>query len=159
MMNTIEMKRLNRYPILHRFLARLYTELDIFEVEDMMAFIADDWVSSYCKCKDKGCASFTIGSDRELEINDDGVYVYNSDKGMIVLEFFENGDIDVQALEYEEYPFKEELICIFNDDGEKFALESDLEEELQQQRVDETQRIVDVYFSEEPKAVPTITIE
>ena len=155
-----QIKRLEAYPILHRFLARLYSELEIFEVEDMFAFIADDRVSSYCKCKDSGCASFFVSSDRELEIDeDDGVYVYDSDKGTIVLEFFENGDIDVQALEYEHYPFKEELITVYNQDDVQFALESDLEEELQQKRVDEAQKVVDEYFKSTKNDVNTIVVE
>lgn len=155
------MHRLEDYPILHRFLARLYSELDIFEVDDMMAFIADDWVSSYCKCKDKGCASFYMGSDRELEFDEDAdtVTIYDSTKGMIVLEFFENGDIDVQALEYEEYPFKEELIRVFNESEEKFALESDLEESLQKKKIDDAQKIVDEYFSHEHIELETIVVE
>lgn len=155
------MHRLEDYPILHRFLARLYSELDIFEVDDMMAFIADDWVISYCKCKDKGCASFYMGSDRELEFDEDAdtVTIYDSTKGMIVLEFFENGDIDVQALEYEEYPFKEELIRVFNESEEKFALESDLEESLQKKKIDDAQKIVDEYFSHEHIELETIVVE
>jgi len=154
------MHRLEQYPILHRFLARLYSELDIFEVDDMMAFIADDWVSSYCKCKDKGCASFYMGSDRELDLSeDDSVYFYDSDKGTIVLEFFENGEIDVQALEYEDYPFKEELIRIFNESEERFALESDLEESLQMKRVADAQKIVDAYFSQERTRLEEIVVE
>jgi len=154
------MKRLEQYPILHRFLARLYSELDVFTVEDMLAYIADDRVSSYCKCKDKGCASFFMHSDRELDLSaDDGVYYYDSDKGTIVLEFFENGDIDVQALEYENYPFKEELSTVFNDNEDKFALESDLEESLQKKRLDDAQNIVDAYFSEERTTLEKIVVE
>ena len=154
------MRELIDFPILHRFLARLYSELDIFDVEDMLTYIADDRVSSYCKCKDKGCASFFIQSDRELEIKeDDGVYIYNSDKGMIVLEFFENGDIDVQALEYEHYPFKDELKEVYHQDEYQHALESDLEEELQQQRLDEAQKVVDEYFLTERQKLATIVID
>ncbi len=157
----VTIKRLEAYPILHRFLARLYSELEIFEVEDMLAFIADDRVGSYCKCKDKGCASFFIHSDRELEIDeDDGVYVYDSDKGTIVLEFFENGDIDVQALEYEDYPFKEELISVYNqDDTLGYALENDSNEELLQEIQDNAKKIVFEYFNVERNGVPIITVE
>ena len=154
------MKRLEQYPILHHFLARLYSELDVFSVEDMLAYIADDTVSSYCKCKDKGCASFFMTSDRELDLSaDDGVYVYDSDKGTIVLEFFENGDIDVQALEYENYPFKDELKAVYDEDAVKYALESDLEEELQEQKLREVQDIVNEYFNKEPNILNTIIIE
>jgi len=156
-----ELKRLTQYPILHRFLARLYSELDIFDVDDMYAFIADDTIASYCKCHDKECASFFIYSDRELQIDeDDGVYIYNSDKGMIVLEFFENGDIDVQALEYEHYPFKDEQRAIYDDkDTVKYALESDLEEELQEQKQINIMNVVDEYFNTEKRQLPTITID
>ena len=144
----LEMKRVEQYPILHHFLARLYRELDVFSAKDMLAYIADDTVSSYCKCKDKGCASFFMTSDRELDLSaEDGVYVYDSDKGTIVLEFFENGDIDVQALEYEHYPFKEELRAVYND------------EEEAQQKPKEIQNIVNGYFNEELNILKTINIE
>ena len=154
-------KRLKSYPILHRFLARLYSELDIFEVDDMMSFIEDDRVSSYCKCEDKGCASFFIQSDRELEIDeDDGVYVYDSDKGTIILEFFENGDIDVQALEYEHYPFKDELKKVFNQEEEiDYVLENDANEELLQKIQDDAKKVVFEYFDVERNEVPIITVE
>jgi len=157
----VELKRLSQYPILHRFLARLYSELDIFDVDDMYAFIADDTIASYCKCHDKECASFFIYSDRELKIDeDDGVYIYNSDKGMIVLEFFENGDIDVQALEYEHYPFKGELIAVYDDkDAVKYALESDLEEELQEQKQTEIMKVVAEYFNAQETKLETIIID
>ena len=127
----------------------------------MYAFIADDTIASYCKCSDKECASFFIYSDRELEIDeDDGVYIYNSDKGMFVLEFFENGNIDVQALEYEQYPFKDELIAIYEDkDAVAYALESDLEEELQEQKQTGIIKVVGEYFNTEKTQLPTIIID
>ncbi len=155
------MRKLSSYPILHHFLARLYEDLNIFEVEDMLAFIVDDRVSSYCKCKDKGCASFFMHSDRELDLSkDDGVYIYDSDKGMIVLEFFENGDIDVQALEYEDYPFKEELISVYNQEEPlDYALENDANEELLQKIQDDAKKIVSKYFNVEQNEVPIITVE
>ena len=34
----LEMKTLEHYPILHHFLAKLYSELDVFTVEDMLEF-------------------------------------------------------------------------------------------------------------------------
>ena len=154
------MKNLKNFPILHHFLARLYSKLDIFEVKDMLSFIADDRVSSYCKCKDKDCASFFMYSDRELDISeDDGVYFYDSDKGTIVLEFFKNGDIDVQALEYENYPFKEELKEVFNQEDIAYALESDLNTELLQQIQDDAKKVVDEYFSVSQNEVPLIILE
>lgn len=154
-------KRLKSYPVLHRFLARLYSELDIFEVDNMMAFIENDRVSSYCKCKDKGCASFFIQADRELEIDEnDGVYIYDSDKGTIILEFFENGDIDVQALEYEHYPFKEELISVYNQEEILgYALENDANEKLLQEIQDDAKKIVFEYFNAERNEVPIITVK
>ena len=153
-------KRLKSYPILHRFLARLYSELDIFEVDDIIAFIEDDRVSSYCKCGDRGCASFFIRSDRELEIDEDGgVYIYDSDKGTIILEFFENGEIDVQALEYTHYPFKEELKSVFEQDEMQFALESDLEEEQQQKKLNDAQKMVDAYFASDTHKIQSIVVE
>ena len=159
--SSVKLKRLSHYPILHQFLARLYSELDIFDVEDMYAFIADDTIASYCKCSDKACASFFIYSDRELEIDeDDGVYIYNSDKGMLVLEFFENGNIDVQALEYEHYPFKEELIAVYdNKNVVKYVLESDLEEDLQAQKHNEIKKVVSEYFNAQETKLETIIID
>ena len=121
----MKLKELKHYPILHRFLTKIYIKLDVFETEDMLAFIADDQVTSYCKCKDKECSSFFMNSDRELDLSeDDGMYYYNSDKGFIMFEFFANGNIDIQALSYADYPFKDELIAVYND--KPYPLKDDL---------------------------------
>jgi len=145
----VKQKELKHYPILHRFLTKIYIELDIFEIEDMFALIEDDRVRSYCKCADKGCASFFMDSNRELDLSDDdGMYYYNTDKGFIILEFFANGNIDVQALSYEHYPFKDELIAVYND--KPYPLKDDL---------NAIEDIINAYFSEESKIVNTIIVD
>ena len=145
----MKLKELKYYPILHRFLAKIYIELDIFETEDMFTLIENDQVASYCKCTDKGCASFFMNSNRELDLSDDdGIYYYNTDKGFIMLEFFANGNIDIQALSYEHYPFKEELIAVYN--NKEYPLKDDLET---------IENIVNEYFNEEPKIINTILVD
>ena len=145
----VKLKELRHYPILHRFLTKIYIELDIFETEDMLKMIENDQVRSYCKCTDKECSSFFMNSDRELDLSeDDGIYYYNTDKGFIMLEFFANGNIDVQALSYAHYPFRDELISVYND--KEYPLKDDLEA---------IENMINEYFSEKPKMINTIIVD
>jgi len=112
------MYKLSQYPILHRFLAHLYKTCNIYsENEKIFKYIKDDIVKDYCRCGDKQCATLYLSSERVPVFSngeDEYIEVYNSNKGLIVLHFYHNGDIDVEALEYDNYPFKEELSLVYN---------------------------------------------
>ena len=156
------MRKLYEYPILHSFLAELYERCEIYITDDMFAFIKDDDVSDYCRCHDSGCSTVYLRSDRLplLEDDADDAYIetYNSDKGLIILHFYTNGNIQIEALEYNAYPFRDEVRDLYNKAND-YALERDLEVELQKQRVSEANRIVAEYFDAKQVQLNTIIVD
>jgi len=143
------MHKLQEYPILHHFLAKLYERCDIYTTDDMLTYIKEDLVSDYCKCKDSGCSTVYLRSDRlPILENDDEQYVetYNSDKGLIILHFYTNGHIEIEALEYDDYPFKDEVKSVFNGHHYKSTKEK-------------AQRTVTEFFKANEQVLNTIVVE
>jgi len=141
---------LDSYPILHNFLAQLYKLCDVYVTDDMLEYIKDDYINQYCRCSDKTCSTVYICSDR-IPVFEDGeqVYIeaYNSNKGLIVLHFYDNGDIEIEALEYSEYPFKDEVKYVFNNKAYDCSQEK-------------AKNIVDNYFSNiNKKELSTIIVD
>jgi len=125
--------KLKQFPILHRFLAHLYTECNVYTVDNMLEYIQNDVVSDYCRCDDESCSTVYLCSDR-LPLSE-CVEIYNSHKGLIVIHFHANGGIEIEALDYEYYPFKEELVINYNND----TFDSDL--------IQDASYAVDLYFN------------
>ena len=63
--------QLNQYPILHSFLVRLYTEIDLYEMDDLYNGISQDIVTNYCRCGDTTCATLYLKSQYTPVIEDD----------------------------------------------------------------------------------------
>ena len=154
------MRKLYEYPILHRFLAELYERCEVYTTDDMFTFIRDDVVSDYCRCQDSGCSTVYLRSDRLPVLEGDDTYIetYNSDKGLIVLHFNTNGNIEIEALEYDDYPFRDEVRELYNEEN-NYALESDLEVALQKQRLRNAERVVEAYFDTKQIQLNTIIVD
>ena len=155
------MRKLYEYPILHRFLAELYERCEVYTTDDMFTFIRDDVVSDYCRCQDSGCSTVYLRSDRlpVLEGDEDEyIETYNSDKGLIILHFNTNGNIEIEALEYDDYPFRDEVRELYNQKNDS-VLESDLEVILQKQRLSKAKRVVDDYFNAKNTPMKMIIID
>lgn len=133
-----------RFPILHRFLARLYTKCNIYNVDNMIEYIKNDTVIDYCRCGNENCSTVYLCSDR-LPLSE-SVEFYNTEKGFIVMHFRINGDIEIEALDYEYYPFKEELVINYNND----SFDSDL--------IHDAQNAVDAYFNVMRTSVDAIVL-
>ena len=155
------MRKLYEYPILHRFLAELYERCEIYITNDMFIFIRDDEVSDYCRCHDSSCSTVYLRSDRLPVLEgeeDEYIETYNSDKGLIVLHFYTNGTIEIEALEYDSYPFRDEVRELYNQKNDS-VLESDLEVVLQKQRLSKAKRVVDDYFNAKNTPMKMIIID
>ena len=154
------MRKLYEYPILHRFLAELYERCEVYTTDDMFMFIRDDVVSDYCRCHDSGCSTVYLRSDRlpVLEGDDEYIETYNSDKGLIILHFNTNGNIEIEALEYDDYPFRDEVRELYNEEN-NYALESDLEVELQKQQLRDAKHVVEAYFDTKQIQLNTIIVD
>lgn len=142
---------LKRFPILHRFLAQLYTKCNIYAVEDMLEYIKNDTVIDYCRCGNENCSTVYLCSDR-LPLSE-CVEFYNSKKGLIVMHFGANGDIEIEALDYENYPFRQELVENYNNDTfDTFdTFDSDL--------IQDAQNIVDDYFNVMRTSLDAIVVD
>jgi len=154
------MRKLYEYPILHIFLAELYERCEIYITDDIFTFIKDDDVSEYCRCHDSGCSTVYLRSERLPVLDGDDEYIetYNSDKGLIILHFYTNGNIEIEALEYDDYPFRDEVKALFNQEND-YALESDLEVELQKQLLRDAKRVVEAYFDTKQIQLNTIIVD
>jgi len=154
------MRKLYEYPILHRFLAELYERCEVYTTDDMFTFIRDDVVSDYCRCQDSGCSTVYLRSDRLPVLEGDDTYIetYNSDKGLIILHFNTNGNIEIEALECDDYPFRDEVRALYNKEND-YAPESDLEVELQKQRLSDVKSVVKNYFDAKKTAIEMIVVD
>ena len=155
-------KTLEQYPILHRFLTELYRRCDIYETDNILELIQDDYVVEYCRCGEESCSTVYLLCNRLPQFEDgedEYVETYESDNGLIVLHFYDDGRIEVEALEYEHYPFKDELVKVYNQEEFNYALESDLEQQQRAQQLQEAQTSVDAYFLTERQKLATIVID
>ncbi len=158
----MDTKQLKSYPILHRFLAELYRRCDVYDTDNMLEFIQEDYVVEYCRCGEDSCSTVYLLCNRLPQFEDgedEYVETYESDKGLIVLHFYDDGRIQIEALEYEHYPFKEELVSVYDKNSVDYALESDLEDELRAQQLEEAQSVVDAYFLTARQKLATIVID
>ena len=159
----VKIKPLKKYPILHRFLAALYERCNIYKTDDMLEYIKDDDVCNYHITSDDSMSIYLRGDRLPTLTEDDEdeyVEIYDSDNGMLVLHFYTDGEIEIEALEYENYPFKEELQTIYSQEEEiRYIFKSDLNEELVVQDKEEVQSVVDSYFNVPRKEVPLIVVD
>jgi len=141
-------KPLNRFPILHRFLATLFERCNIYKTDDMLECIKDDKVCTF-KIYDDNSISIYLSNEGHplLEIGED-VKVYKSENGLLALHLYADGDIKVEALEYEHYPFTEEAESVYLQGlgVEELFCKSDVEENLE---IENIQNSINEYFKAE----------
>jgi hypothetical protein len=114
----------------------------------MLEYIQNDTIIDYCRCGEKNCSTVYLCSDR-LPLSE-CVEIYNSHKGLIVMHFHANGGIEIEALDYENYPFKQELLKNYNTQT-LHTLDRDL--------MLDAQNIVDDYFNLGQTKIDTIVVD
>jgi hypothetical protein len=114
----------------------------------MLEYIQNDTIIDYCRCSNKNCSTVYLRSDNLNQ--PEYIEIYNSYKGLIVMHFSANGCIEIEALEYENYPFKEELVKNYNACTTS-TLDSDL--------ILDAQHIVDDYFNGEQAKLDLIVVD
>ena len=144
-------KPLNKFPILHRFLAILFKRWNIYKTDDMLECIKDDKVCTF-KINDDNSISIYLSNEGhpllKIDSLDEGVKVYKSENGLLALHLYSDGDIKVEALEYEHYPFREEAESVYNQSigvAEHFC-KSDVEDNLVTENI---QKSINEYFKAE----------
>jgi len=103
---------LSKTPIFLEFLKRFikyknYEDLFEFDMEKEL------FITGYCKCGQKDCATVYLKRIKEWEEKDHIVNLASTTKGLVLLHIEENGLMEFEALEYTKYPYKNEIKKVF----------------------------------------------
>ena len=96
-------------PLLLAYIKKLleYENVEIeFEPETLQ-------VSSYCTCGEEDCATVNLHSVKRWKKD---THDCKPQKGILFIHFEEDGWIELEALSYISYPYKDELIRVFKGD-------------------------------------------
>ena len=101
------MHSLNNTPIFLEFLKRFFK---FVKIEFSNKYIQNKlFIYSKCNCKDKGCATVYLKSRTPWKESVQGIYIFDTNKGMFIIHVEENGFLEFEALLYEQYPYKKEI--------------------------------------------------
>ena len=106
--------KLIKAPILYQFLQKLIKfdggiELQFDMGEELM-------IEGRCICKEKDCATVYLKRAKEWKAEQLGSYFITTSKGIVIFHFSKNGFMEVQALNYELYPYKYEIQRVLKGD-------------------------------------------
>lgn len=149
------MIHLKETPILLEFLEKLFKFENIgfnFKFEDTL------FLHSHCKCGDLDCATVNLKKVKPWKEEFIGHTMVNTNKGMIIIHFLENGYMQIEALGYENYPYREELENILKDRV------SDIEIPIKKKNYKEIttfgKKAIDLYFKDlEFKKMQTVFVD
>lgn len=81
--------------------------------------INDLYITGRCTCNDSECA--TVDFKRELSWDGEvpTEYFANTTKGLIIFHLLQNGYMEMEAIMYDKYPYRNEIIRAFNSDFSK----------------------------------------
>lgn len=116
------MYKLKQVPVFYEFLKRFFKAADIDFKKDINDIFL---ISGVCKCGQKNCASvYLYTEDKEADIFN-SFHIYTTNKGLILINFYQENYIDFEALEYDFYPYHEQLLQ-FLDSEDKSKLDFQL---------------------------------
>ena len=149
------MIHLKETPILLEFLEKLFKFENIkfnFKFEDTL------FLHSYCKCGDLDCATLYLKKEKPWKEEFIGHHIINTNKGMIIIHFIKEGYMQLEALGYENYPYKEEVANILKDRV------SDIEIPIKKRNYKEIttlgKKAIDLYFNDlEYEKMETIYVD
>lgn len=105
------MVSLKQTPTLLAFLNQLFQFANIKfrnKLEDNLM------LHSQCKCGDKDCATVTLKRAKPWKKKIEGSHHWiNTNKGFIIIHFSKQGFLEVEALNYETFPYKKEIDKFF----------------------------------------------
>ena len=114
------MHSLNDTPIFLEFLKRFFK---FVKIEFSNKYIQNKlFIYSKCNCKDKGCATVYLKSRTPWKESIQGIYFFDTNKGMFIIHVEENGFLEFEALLYEQYPYKKEIDTFYRFKGKSFLL-------------------------------------
>jgi len=104
------MIKITQAPIFLEFLKRFfkYANLELgFDIEKEL------FITGHCTCKEKDCATVYLKRIKPWKEEKLGVYDYNTNKGYILIHLDDNGFLEIEALCFEKYPYKQEILDLF----------------------------------------------
>ena len=73
-------------------------------------------IKGRCMCKEKDCATVYLKRSKEWKPELLGSYLITTSKGIVILHFSKNGSLEIEALNYELYPYKYEIQRVLKGD-------------------------------------------
>ncbi len=67
------------------------------------------FITGQCECGQKDCATVYLRLEEEWNPQLIDVYLINTNKGLVIIHLEENGYMEVEALEYDDYPYQAEI--------------------------------------------------
>lgn len=101
-------------PILCEFIKRLF-KFD-GSIELRFDICSELKIISVCRCGDSDCATVMLKRDKDWKDEIKDSHFINTTKGMVIVHFLDNGFFELEALMYDNYPYKQELERVFNGD-------------------------------------------
>lgn len=107
---------ITRIPTLHLFLARLFHWYGLTNqsVDEIKSILASCEVISQCQCQQKDCATVWLRCKDLEDLSFEDSEDIDTNKGMIFLHKEADGEFELEALDYNHYPYKEELMAVLN---------------------------------------------
>ena len=104
------MVRISDTPIFFTFFKRFLA----FTGELEFAFDMENefFLQGYCKCEQKDCATVYLKRTKNWKKKNLGSYLYNTNRGMVIVHLLDDGALEFEALEYE-FPYKREVEYAF----------------------------------------------
>ena len=103
------MIKITQAPIFLEFLKRFIKDMKLefdFDIEKELFIIG------HCKCNQKDCATVYLKRAKPWTEEQEGVYDYFTNKGLLLFHINENGYFELEALEYEKFPYRQEVISL-----------------------------------------------
>lgn len=109
--------RLKKAPIFMKFLTNIVTLMNDNNSNEVLNLGEDIennlFIDGYCKCKQKDCGTVYLRRLYPWPEEEQGVFDINTNKGIIFIHI-NTYSMEVEALEYNYYPYKVEIKNLFN---------------------------------------------
>jgi hypothetical protein len=102
---------LKKAPILFSFLEGIFGFSSY--LKDKTYFLNELKILDRCHCGEKDCATVYMKNKKDWDKNLLGCHeCINTNKGIIILHFQEHGLFELEALQYEKFPYRNEVVKI-----------------------------------------------
>lgn len=98
--------KLKDVPVLLEFLSNALKNVEI----DLNINLANDLrIAAKCECNQSDCGTVYFQSNTEFNQELFGSHCTGTSKGFVILHIEEDGYLELEVIDYEDYPYKEEL--------------------------------------------------